>query len=80
MASAKKDRLAPKIMSESLRVIKGEEWGEESWQGVWFNKRGALMHTGVWVTPVVRELTGKGMKWFQDNSARPVSGEQCWDL
>lgn len=59
MASAKKDTLAPKIMSESLRVINGEGWGEECWQAVWFNKRGALMHTGVWVTTRVRELTGK---------------------
>ena len=32
-ASAKKDRFAPKILSQCPRVIKGEGWGEECWQG-----------------------------------------------
>ena len=79
-ASAKKDRFAPKILSQCLRVVKGEGWGEECWQGVWLNKRSALRQTGVWGTSGVRELTWMGMRWFQGDSAGPVSGEQCWDL
>lgn len=79
-ASAKKDRIAPKILSQCMRVIKGEGWGEECWQGVWLNKRSALMQRGVWGTSRVRELTWKGMRWFQEDSAGPVSGEQCRDL
>lgn len=81
-ASAKKDRFAPKILSQCLRVIKGEGWGEECWQGVWLNKRSALMQTSglVWGTSGVRELTWKGMRGFQGDSAGPVSGQQSWDL
>ena len=79
-ASAKKDRFAPKILSQCLRVIKGEGWGEECWQGVWLNKRSALMQTGVWGTSGVRKLTWKGMRGFQGDSAGPVSGLQSWDL
>lgn len=33
---------------------------------------------GVWGTSGVRELTWKVMRWFQEDSAGPVSGEQCW--
>ena len=37
------------------------------------------MQSGIWGTSGVRELTGKGMRWFQEDSGGPVSGEQCWD-